>query len=173
MWYKANPKTIPAGGVGQAVHALRLRADDPHRVHRRGHQHGSISTSIAVDVSAPHSSPAWASRHHEKKVYLNWRRLGGAAPPTIKMDGVDITSQATTVGDPTVDFAVSVLNFTTPLSEMSYHVYQGVYADGRTATASLRTWINPFVHGCWAPNPALTATSTPLEPTLTTPPTAA
>jgi hypothetical protein len=32
---------------------------------------------------------------------------------------------------------------------VSFHVYQGVYADGKTATAGARTWVNPFLYGTW------------------------
>ena len=65
------------------------------------------------------------------------------------MDGVDVTANATTVGDPSVNYAATVLSFSTALDPMSYHVYQGVYSDGKTATAALRTWVNKFIHGTY------------------------
>jgi len=88
-----------------------------------------------------------------KKVYLHWRRSGGAAPTTVKMDGLDVTASTTTVGDPSVNFAASVIQLSSPVLSMSYHVFQGVYADGQTATASLRAWLNPFIYGSWAAFP--------------------
>jgi hypothetical protein len=36
---------------------------------------------------------------------------------------------------------------------MSYHVFQGVYADGKTATASLRAWSHPFLYASWGTFP--------------------
>ena len=39
---------------------------------------------------------------------------------------------------------------------MSYHVFQGVYADGKTATASLRAWINKFNIGTYGAYPTTT-----------------
>ena len=61
----------------------------------------------------------------------------------------DVTASTTTVGDPSVDFAESVITLGSPLTYMSYHVFQGVYADGKTATGSLRAWSHPFLHASW------------------------
>jgi len=48
-----------------------------------------------------------------------------------------------------MNFAVSVIQLSAPLPNMSYHVFQGVYADGKTATGSLRVWVNRFLYGTW------------------------
>ena len=109
---------------------------------------GTVTPSITVDANAPQLASVGFSQDR-KKVYLHWRRSGGAAPTTIKMDGVDVTANATTVGDPSVNYAATVLSFATALDHMSYHVYQGIYSDGKTATASLRTWVNKFIHGTY------------------------
>ena len=64
-----------------------------------------------------------------------------------------LTAITTTVSDPTVNFAVSGIQLAQPLAYMSYHVFQGVYADGKTATASLRTWPHPFIYASWGTFP--------------------
>ena len=69
------------------------------------------------------------------------------------MDGTNVTATTTTVGDPSVDFGASVVQLAAPLSAMSFHVYQGVYADGKTATAGVRTWGNPYLYGTWGSKP--------------------
>jgi hypothetical protein len=69
------------------------------------------------------------------------------------MDGNDVTASATTVSDSTLNFGATVLQFGEPLPAMSYHVFQGVYADGSKATASIRAWVNPYVYGTWGAQP--------------------
>lgn len=149
VWYKADPNPIPAGGVGRVV--IRLRKVPiivPVNI--------GITTSggnVAAAVPVNDSDPVLANvgfSSDRKKVYLTWRRTGGAAPVAIKMDGNDVTPLATTVGDPDNDFAATVLSFNNAIPEMSYHVYQGIYADGKTATGGLRTWLNRFLYGTWA-----------------------
>ena len=147
VWYKVDPSTaIPAGGVAQVVVRLRfVPVINPVNLNivTTG---GAVNAAIAINASAAQLASVGFSQDR-RKVYLHWRRSGGAAPTTIMMDGVDVTAQATTVGDPAVNYAASVLSFATPLEPMSYHVYQGVYGDGKTATGALRTWVNKFIHG--------------------------
>jgi len=152
VWYKADPPIIPAGGAGQAV--LRLRVPPVTQPISVGvvTSGGTVTTNITVNATAPALASVGFSADRTK-VYLHWRRSGGAAPTTILMDGVDVTANATTVGDPLLDFGATVLTFATPLANMSFHVYQGVFADGKTATGALRTWINPFLYGTWAAKP--------------------
>src|SRR6185369_1706918 len=78
-----------------------------------------------------------------------WRRSGGAAPAIVKMDGVDVMANTTTVGDPSVNFAASVIQLPSPLTYMSYHVFQGTYADGKIAGAGVRAWSHQFMHATW------------------------
>ncbi len=149
VWYKVDPSTaIPAGGVAQVVVRLRsvpLTNPVTLSIATTG---GTVNASIAAEANAPQVASVGFSQDR-RKVYLHWRRNGGAAPATIKMDNTDVTAQAVTVGDPNVNYAATILSFPTPLNGMSYHVYQGVYADGKTATASVRTWVNKFIHGTY------------------------
>jgi len=152
VWYKGDPSAIPAGQVGQAV--IRLRSVPVTGTVNVGvvTAGGTVTTNIAINASAPQLASVGFSSDL-KKVYLHWRRSGGAAPTTVKMDGLDVTASTTTVGDPSVNFAASVIQLPSPVLSMSYHVFQGVYADGQTATASLRAWLNPFIYGSWAAFP--------------------
>ncbi len=148
VWYKADPSTIPPGGVAQVV--VRLRHVPVTQPVSLGivTSGGSVSATIPVDANAPQLASVGFSQDRTK-VYLHWRRAGGAAPTTIKMDGVDVTANTITVGDPSVNFAASVLTLGSALPQGSYHVYQGIYTDGKTATASLRTWGHEFIHATW------------------------
>ncbi len=152
VWYKADPSTIPPGGVAQAVIRLRSPPTTPTLAVGVVTSAGTVNATITVDANAPQLASVGFSQDLTK-VYLHWRRSGGAAPVTIKLDGADVTASTTTVGDSTVNYASSVVNLATPLAKMSYHVFQGVYTDGRTATASLRAWPHPFIHASWGTFP--------------------
>ncbi len=148
VWFKGDPSTIPAGEVGQAVVRLRFPPTTPTVAVGVVTTGGSVTTNITISTNAPQLASVGFSQDRAK-VYLHWRRSGGAAPTTILMDGVDVTANTTTVGDTNVNFAESVLTPATPLAYLSYHVFQGVYADGKKATASLRTWSHEFIHAPW------------------------
>jgi hypothetical protein len=111
-----------------------------------------VNTNITIDANAPQLASIGYSSDRTK-VYLHWRRHAGAgagaAPASVWMDGVNVTANTTTVGDPSVNFASSVITLAAPFTFMSYHVYQGVYADGKTATASQRAWTNKFIHASY------------------------
>ncbi len=148
VWFKADPKTVPAGGFTNVVVRLRwVPVTQPVSI-GVVYTGGTTTATVAVDATAPQLASATFSSDR-KKVYLSWRRSGGAGPTTIKMDDVDVTAYATTVSDSNCDYAVSVLSFDTALANMSYHVYQGIYSDGKAATGSLPTWVNPFIHCTW------------------------
>ena len=135
MWYKGDPAgTIPTGGVAQVVIRLRYLPTTPTVAVGVVGVGNTVTTNITVDASAPALASVSFSTDMTQ-VYLHWRRSGGAAPATVWMDGTNVTANTTTVGDPTMDFGASVIQLAAPLSAMSFHVYQGVYADGKTATA--------------------------------------
>ena len=148
VWWKGDPSSIPAGGVGQAI--IRLRFPPTTTTVAVGVQTtgGNVSTNIPIEATPPQLASVGFSQDRTK-VYLHWRRAGGAGPTTIKMDGNDVTGITSTVNDPALNFAESVINLASPLTYMSYHVFQGVYADGKTATASLRAWSHEFIHASW------------------------
>ncbi len=148
IWYKGDPAPIPAGGVGQAV--VRLRRIPTTSTIAVGvvTTAGTVTTNITVDATVPHLASVTFSTNLTK-VYLHWRRTNGAAPVTILMDGTNVTANVTTVGDSSANFAASVLQLSTPLTLGSYHVFQGIYADGKVASASLRAWVNNFIYGIW------------------------
>ena len=152
VWYKADPATIPPSGVAQVV--VRLRFVPVTQPISLGivTSAGTLSATIPVAADLPHLASVGFSPDLTR-VYVHWRRSDGDAPTTILMDGSDVTQSATTVGDPTVNFGATVLQFAQPLSPMSYHVFQGVYDDGSKATGSIRAWVNPFVYGTWAARP--------------------
>jgi hypothetical protein len=146
VWFKAEPASLPVGAVGQAVVRLRYLPKTSTVTVGVVGAGNTVTTNITVDAAAPQlASIGFAA--DRTQVYLHWRRAGGAAPVSVWMDGVNVTANTTTVGDPAVNFAASTLQLASPLEAMSFHVYQGVYADGKIATAGVRTWVNPFLYG--------------------------
>ncbi len=148
VWFKGDPATIPAGGVAQAV--VRLRSVPVTQPVAVGvvTSGGTVTTNITVDAGAPQLASIGYSPDLTK-VYLHWRRIGGAAPAVVRIDGVDVTANTTTVGDPAVDFGASVVQLSTPLTPMSYHVFQGTYTDGKIASAAQRAWTNKFIYASY------------------------
>ncbi len=151
-WYKGDPIVIPPGGVAQAVMHLRSVPTTPTVSVGVVTTGGTVVTNVPIDATAPQLVSVGFSTNRSK-VYLHWRRSNGTVPTTIKLDGNDVTAITTTVSDPTVNFAVSVIHLAQPLDYMSYHVFQGVYADGKTATGSLRAWSHPFLYATWGTFP--------------------
>jgi len=149
VWWKADPTTVPVGGVGQV--AVRLRyVPTNHISFGVVSSSGTIVTNITVDGTVPRVQSISYSEDL-KKVYVSWRRSsGGAAPTSVWMDGSEVTSLTTTVSDPNLNLAASIITLPSALSFYSYHVYQGVYADGKTATAGQRAWTNKFIYCTWS-----------------------
>ncbi len=153
VWYRFDPPTIPAGGVGQVAVRLRtIPVTQPVRLEVVT-SIGNVATNIAVDANTPRITSIGYSEDL-KKIYVHWRRnsgggAGGAAPSSVWLDGTNVTSLTTTVGDPALNFAASVIALPNALPFFSYHVFQGVYDDGKTATASQRAWTNKFIYSTY------------------------
>ncbi len=148
VWYKIDPAVIPAGGVAHV--AVRLRSvpvTQPVNISVVTSV-GNVPAPIPVAGDAPQVAGVGFSPDRTK-VHIYWRRTGSPAPTTIRMDGNDVTANTTTVNDPAVGLVSSVVQLAQPLAPMSYHVFQGVYTDGKTATTGLRTWVNKFIYGSW------------------------
>jgi hypothetical protein len=152
VWYKADPPTIAPGGTAQVMVRLRSVPVTSTVNIAAVHSAGTTSATVTVAADAPQVTSVGFSSDLTK-VYLYWRRSDGTAPTSIYMDGTNVTASTTTVSDSTVGVATSVLQLAQPLSAMSFHVFQGVYADAKKATAGLRAWVNDFIYGTWGAQP--------------------
>ncbi len=151
VWWKADPPTVPVGGVTQVAIRLRKVPTTNNLTFGVVSTSGTITTNLIVDSSAPRITSIGYSEDR-KKIYLHWRRSGGpsAAPSSIWLNGTNVTALTTTVGDPNYNFAASVISLPSGLPHFSYNVYQGVYGDGKTATAGQRAWTNKFIYCTWS-----------------------
>ncbi len=153
VWYRFDPPAIPAGGVAQVAVRLRHIPTTPTVSLGVATAAGTVTTNITVNASAPQISSIGYSEDL-RKVYLHWRRASGggasgAAPTSVWLDGTNVTALTSTVGDPNVNFAASVITLPNPLPFFSYHVFRGVYADGQSAMASQRAWTNKFIYATY------------------------
>jgi len=154
VWYKINPATITPGGTAQVVVRLRQAPQVSSLSIDTIHSEGTTSAVVPVQPDQPTLAGASFSSDLTK-AYLYWRRVPeGSIPSTIMLDGNNVTTGTTTVSDPTVNLAASVVQLSQPLSPGSFHVFQGIYGDGKTAGAGVRAWNNEFIHGTWGARPA-------------------
>jgi hypothetical protein len=149
VWYRFDPPTIPAGGVAQVAVRLRSIPTVASVSLVVVTSDGIVSRSITVDPNAPQVASIGYSEDR-KKVYLHWRRPGGTVPTSVWLDGTNVTASTVTVGDTNFNFGASVVSLSNALPHFSYHVFQGVYADGKTATASQRAWTNKFIYATYS-----------------------
>ncbi len=160
VWYKADPITIAPGGTTQVVVRLRQAPQVASLSVDIVHSTGTTSAVVPVEPDQPRPVGVYFSSDLTRAC-VYWRHpQGGAAPVTIRFDGIDVTASTTTASDPGVSLAVSVLQFAQALSPGSFHVFQGVYSDGKTATAGARAWNNPFLYGMWGAWPGAEGNST-------------
>ncbi|HSW44490.1 MAG TPA: immunoglobulin domain-containing protein [Phycisphaerae bacterium] len=153
VWYKIDPATIAPGGTGQVVVRLRQTPAVPSIGIDVVHSAGTTSTAVPVQLDQPTIAGASFSSDLTK-AYLYWRRVAGtAAPTTILFNGNNVTANTTTVSDSTLPYAASVVQLGSPVVSGSFHVFQGVYADGKTASAGVRPWVNNFIYGTWSAMP--------------------
>jgi hypothetical protein len=149
VWYEADPITIEPGTATQVMVRLRRTPVTAPVSIEVVTDAGSVLTTVPVDADQPRLASVDFAPDLDT-IYLYWRRASlGDAPATILMDGTDVTSSATTTSDPALDTAVSVLGLGSPLADGSYHVFQGVYGDGKSAAAGLRASADEFAYGIW------------------------
>lgn len=149
VWFKTDPATIAAGGVAQVV--VRLRQTPQVSSLSVDVVHSAGTTGAVVPVQPTQPALAGASFSSDlTTAYLYWRRVsGGSAPTSIMLDGTNVTASTTTVGDPNVNLAASVVQLAEPPSSGSLHIFQGIYGDDLTAGAAVRAWTNDFIYATW------------------------
>jgi len=150
VWWKPEPKDVPAGGMGEVV--VRLRRSP--RIER-------IKVGIVTDrgviqavVPANQEQPRFATISFTPgldTIYLYARHPKGAGmkPHKLFLDGKDITGLSTIVADESLDLAPIVVKLSEPLEWMSYHNFRATYPDGSAATAGIRAWGREMVYGMW------------------------
>jgi len=149
LWWKVEPETIPAKGIGQIV--IRFRRPTPVESLSVGIVTGPEAITVTVPVSK--AQPRFASISFTpdlKTVYLYLRHpVAGTRPERVILDGVNVTRASRLASDANSDLSVFVVNLAEPLKQMTYHCFRVGFADGSAATAGIRAWGNELVYGMW------------------------
>jgi len=154
VWWRIDPAVIPAGGVAEAV--VRLRGQPVGPGVRVSIVAGEPTEEmiVAADARVPRiAGISFGAGLDEACVYFRHPKGGGVAPSRILVDGRDATGRSTVKTDGNVDIVPAVVRFREPLAAGSYHLFQGVYADGGVAWGGLRAWHFDFPYGIWGSRP--------------------
>ncbi|MGC8863360.1 MAG: hypothetical protein ACP5R5_11400, partial [Armatimonadota bacterium] len=149
IWWKAEPRSVAAGGVGQIVMRLRRRPSA-----------GAINIAIVFDAVTLRTSVSTTTVNPRfdgilfnpelDTVYLYLRHPGGGVKPDrVFMDGKNLTRLARIGADRDVAVVPIVIKLPRPLEQMTYHCFRVGYPDGTAATAGIRAWGNELVYGIW------------------------
>ena len=149
MWWKAEPRTVPAGGIGQIVIRLRKKPrTEPVHIEIVTDS-GTARASVSTTKVNPRFDGIFFTPELDT-VYLYLRHpAGGVKPDRVFMDGRNVTQSARIGADRGVDVVPIVVKLPKPLDPMSYHCFRVGYADGSAATAGVRAWGNELVYGIW------------------------
>lgn len=154
VWWRVDPRTIAPGEAGEAV--VRLR---------RQPQTGSLEVVLVADrgtvpLSIPvRSAPVRRLRRasvgpggSEILVYAEMPDAGAGL--RVKMDGEDVTPQATFGRSAAVDVVPILIKPELPVSPGALHAFTVGDGAGRTASAALRLFPGlPFAYGIWGSRP--------------------
>jgi hypothetical protein len=153
VWWKAEPATIPAQGVGEVVIRLR-RTPKAEKV-----QIGVVAATGTLQASAPmHAqeprveSIGFAPGLYQVYLYVRHPEKG-RLPAKVLLDGEDITGRATVGKDSGLDTTPVVCRLSVALEPASFHVFQAVYDDGAKASAGIRAYADEMVYGLWGARP--------------------
>lgn len=153
IWWKVDPTAIPPGGTGQI--AVRIRKIPDMKGIPLTIKSSAGITRLAVPVQPQQPLVAGAFFGPQlREVFLYFHHPEkGKAPVRILLDGQDVTASAIVGRDDGMNISPVTLRLNQSLQRASFHVFQGVYADGGTASAGLRAWRDEFGYGMWGGPP--------------------
>jgi hypothetical protein len=150
VWWRPEPMTVPAGGIGEVVLRLRRNPKVDTLNLTIVTDAGSTDTTVRLRTLVPRfATIAFAPGLDTAYLYVSHPSDPGAKPKTITLDGQDVTSRCKIAADKTAGLAAFVLKLPKPLELMSYHHFGAVYPDGSAAMAGLRAWGREMVFGMW------------------------
>ncbi len=150
VWWRVEPSSIPAGGVGEVV--VRMRRTIPQTlscaiVPSSG---GSIACSIPVSGADAARITDYFYSPGTNKLYLYLLHpQKGKIPTAVYVDQNNVTSNCTFAADPDVDIVTVRVNMTSSLSRGTYHVFKAAYDDGTAAAFGLRVYSDNFKISTW------------------------
>lgn len=149
IWWKPDPRTIPAGGYGEVVLRLR-RAPASGGALELGVITDNGSLPVRVEQGRQHPRFESISFHPKlttTQMYL--RHSPNTKLAKLFVDDQEITKDARIGTDESLGITAVVYWPPKPFGLMSYHCARAVFSDGSVATAGTRAWGNDFVYGMW------------------------
>ena len=141
VWWRIEPN--PIASVSEIV--IRLRRAPIGKTLALGVD--GLKVSIPVKADQPRIEGISFGPNLDQ-VYVYFK---GRQPSKMLMDGHEIASLI--MSDPKLDISLAVCKLDKPLANASFHVFQGLYADGSTATAGIRAWSDEMCYGIWGSKP--------------------
>lgn len=148
VWWRVEPSTIPAGGVGEVVVRMRRTVA------------GTLACGVVAGSTIPLSIPVSATDGPRVmdhfydagggKLYLYVRHpVSGKIPTAVYVDQTNVTSNCTFAADPNLDVVAIRVSPSPSLARGTYHVFRAVYDDGTKASFGLRVYSDGFKYGTW------------------------
>jgi len=142
VWWRVEPNPIPQNGVSEVT--IRLRRAPIGKTLTIGLD--ALKVSVPVKADQPRVESISFGPNLDQ-VYLYFSK----APSKVLMDGRAIKFTAKSY--PNMDITPVVCKLNTALASASFHVFQGVYAGGTTASAGIRAWSGEMCFGIWGSKP--------------------
>jgi len=149
MWWKAEPRTVEPGGMGQIV--VRFRRDPKPASLSIGivTDAGTIRSSVEVRRLQPRFSSISFSPELDTICLYPQHSKAGVKVSKVLIDDKDFTAASRISWDRSLNVTPIVVRLPGPMKKMSFHLFRVVYADGAVATAGIRAWGSEFVYGMW------------------------
>ena len=156
VWWKAEPREVPPGGMGEVVVRLRrspstgkpLAAPDTVRVGIVTDKGTAEAVVIEGLIQARFESINFSP--DLRTVYLYpVHPKSGLKPKKFYLDGRDVTGASSIGWDKSLGVSPIVVKVSQPLDWMAYHNFKVTYSDGSEAMAGIRAWGREMVYGMW------------------------
>jgi hypothetical protein len=154
VWWRVEPQPIPAGGFAEVL--VRFRSKPTTSTLRLSivGKDGSTDLSVRVQEDDPRMESISFSHTLDKVcLYLRYPKGLRRNLLRIRMDGQDVTGDASIGSDPDLDVTPLVISLKRPVDRGSFHFFEVVYDNGRRAYAGIRAWSDELAYGMWGAMP--------------------
>lgn len=145
VWWRIEPSSIPAGGVGEVVVRMRSTVAGTLSCNVVPTSGSSVPVSISVSGAAAPRIVDHCYQSGTNKLYLYLRHpQKGKVPTAVYLDQNNVTSNCTFAADTDIDVVSVKISLSSALSRGSYHVFRADYDDGSKASFGLRVYSDGF-----------------------------
>ncbi|HOW68959.1 MAG TPA: hypothetical protein PKY77_00040 [Phycisphaerae bacterium] len=154
IWWRVEPRQIPAGGTGEVLVRLRRRPQAASLGLDLQHANGRQRVSVPIRSNQPRvESVSFSPDLRHVCLFFRCPARPGLAPVRILLDGEQITDGLSSASDRRLEVAPVMLQLASGLERGSFHCFQGIYEDGAVASAAVRVFSDEFAYGIWGGRP--------------------